>query len=215
MPVPPPRQPFRWLPEGKGGTFAVDASSKYPVEHLTYFGTYDCHTCVGVWWPIDGQRCFLAHINCSLIDIWGAVSWVVRSGEEAARIKGAVRKLLDEERKQADWGEISAEGKRGVVLVCPKMSTGASDERAERGGERTCVGYFVVEAIREWLGVSEVKVDTQHCGFVVKHPDGSVALLSRDDVEGIKGGLLQPQVWKRWEEKGPNVSSWTMVLPRS
>ncbi|KAK3066687.1 hypothetical protein LTR53_016864 [Teratosphaeriaceae sp. CCFEE 6253] len=233
MSHPPTPQEFRWIPEGKGGTFTLDPTSDTPRETLPHFGTYDCHTCVGLYLPLDARRCCVAHINCTLVvrHGWngdGPWTWIVDSEADATQIRERVKGLLTAESRRAGWGEVSAEAKAGLVLVCPKivtdapgvcpkMATGAPGGcPGPRRREVRWVGYYVAAGIREWLGVPEVDVETQYGGFVVRHPEGVVTMLARDDVEGIKGGLLLgSKAWVRREETGANVTQWSILLPKS
>jgi len=72
-----PLAKFRHVPEGYGGVLSFHPpgqsskpkrSARYDkvdLNSIQYVGTTGIRTCVGVYFAIDDERCFFAHINAS------------------------------------------------------------------------------------------------------------------------------------------------------
>ncbi|KAK4976880.1 hypothetical protein LTR42_002925 [Elasticomyces elasticus] len=206
-------QEFRGILEGLGGTFVIDPSSR-SIERIDHFGTWDCNHCVGVYWPIDEKRCFLAHISCVCQDTTGGRFWVVRDDEEGQKIKVAVKERLTAEKNRVSWGPVTEEMKAHLLMVCPEQTANSFDKAIRQNVVQKCTGAYVIEAIREWLDAPDIEAFVSHSGFIVKHQGDSYKLLSREDVDEIKQKLL-PSAWQRQVESGPNVKSWVIVVPRA
>ncbi|KAK4901559.1 hypothetical protein LTR27_001331 [Elasticomyces elasticus] len=205
-------QEFRLIPQGKGGTFIIDPTSR-SIERIDLFGTWECNTCVGVSWPIDDKRCFLAHINCVFVDT-ERKACVVHNDTDGEEVKRMVKRELTAESNRAKWGPVTEVMKARVIMVCPKQTAVLFDEATQKNIVQKYTGAYVVEGIKEWLDAPDIEAFASHGGFIVKHQDDSYKLLSQDDVDEIKQKLL-PSAWQLREEDGPNVKSWTMTIQRA
>ncbi|KAK5714735.1 hypothetical protein LTR17_017053 [Elasticomyces elasticus] len=206
-------QEFRLIPHGKGGTFIIDPTSR-SIEQIDLFGTWECNTCVGVSWPINDKRCFLAHINCVFVDTTERKACVVHNDADGEEVKRMVKRELTAESNRAKWGPVTEVMKAGVVMVCPKQTEEVFDATTRQTITRTLTGHYVVEAIKEWLGAPDLKADTMHGGFIVKHPGSLPELLSQENVDDIKR-KFPPPMWKQREESDSNVKSWIIMIPRA
>ncbi|KAK5679846.1 hypothetical protein LTS10_007794 [Elasticomyces elasticus] len=206
-------QEFRLIPQGKGGTFIIDPTSR-SIERIDLFGTWECNTCVGVSWPINDKRCFLAHINCIFADTTERKRCVVHDDAEGEEVKRMVKRELTAESNRAKWGPVTEVMKAGVVMVCPKQTEEVFDATTRQTITRMLTGHYVAEAIKEWLGAPDLKADTMHGGFIVRHPGSLPELLSQENVDDIKR-KFPPPMWKQREESGSNVKSWIIMIPRA
>ena len=142
--------PYRYIAEGCGGIYHFDSST------TQYIGTTGCSTCVGVYFEIDDETCFAAHIN-ALIRSSGRATDEISS----AMVREAVQKKLDETMS----GKVPTERMRSTLLmVCPMISV--------RSG-KAMVGDAVSEAVQDWLGVASRKEPLGKDGFIVKHRDSA------------------------------------------
>lgn len=75
--------PYKLVPEGKGKSFIQDAD-RFPV-----IGTHGCITCVGVYFKINDESCFLAHISAVVMYGGKQPKWKRRACTpgEGARVK--------------------------------------------------------------------------------------------------------------------------------
>jgi len=127
-------------------------------------------TCVGVYFALSDNRCFCAHINTSIPDDGGGYrrSCNEREGEAT---KQEVLKLLQRCAKNYDWD--AKDARIGTMVIsCPE----------QRYGIVRATGWWAIEAIKEFLGLSEVDVEKQW-GFVVDHDTKEVQWLTYGDAE--------------------------------
>lgn len=182
---------YRHIREKYGGTFSNYALTS-PI------GTRNCLTCVGVYFPVSDQECFVAHINAAVIpedyldykDEYGNNYMTPRDCESAEEEEG-IRNMVSEKLKQAakagGWKATGVD-RTGVIVVC-----------SEYDGEAK-VGKVVVQAIRNFLGMGdELKVHDQCHGFVVDVSGGPPLLLEEKDFPGVID-MLDEDVDGVWEQ---------------
>ncbi|KAK5119474.1 hypothetical protein LTR85_007574 [Meristemomyces frigidus] len=156
---------FRRVPAGYGGTYLFGGGSS-----ISRIGTDHCQTCVGVYFVIDGQRYFAAHIQC----------WVEASDTTAAglripnaatyqRLQQEITQRLDVEAAQSGWLQPSEAMRNSLVMVCKAQVT---DSQGRQSWD-TVVGNCIADAVAGWLGVPEGDArrrPSERGGFIVKHP---------------------------------------------
>lgn len=174
---------YRWVNEGEGSIYHFNPG-KTP-----YLGTFDCQTCVGVFFALEDGSFFCAHINphVNITKDW----WVhdVQNGEGGA-IKQSVISLL---RSQCG-SPYSLKDKRNVVVVCPRLYENKYGEKDSAKWKKK-VGWYVVEGIRAWLAedtanTKKFDCDEQSQGFVVNTQSGEVFKIPVNNSIGeVTGGL--------------------------
>lgn len=186
---------YRHIPEGKGGIFSIPyvIGAAGDQTELHQIGTHGCITCVGVYFPIDKDRCFCAHINASIRrNGAGKPSRSVYNEREEDEIQRLVEDRLRLAFRDAnvDLGTFEVDASR-VVMVCPQPI----DER-----EQEQTGIYIINTVKQLLRLpAEYDVDTQSEGFIVNHQTGNVLKLA----DGGKDNwpLLKP-------ETGGDMGNW-------
>lgn len=177
---------FRLIEESQGRTLEYDPAAPPIGANSPYIGTYDCRTCVGVYFPIKPasgstkHRCFIAHINawieatkvddasnCTAMESCHCL------GDEGGHLEEAVVTRLVEESEAQGWGAADVDREK-AVLVAPKfLRDESSDDEYAQGSavadERKTNAHHVVQAIRKFLQEHDqvVECDTDAQGFIV------------------------------------------------
>ncbi|CAK3955695.1 Hypothetical predicted protein [Lecanosticta acicola] len=193
------------VPEGAGNTYDFNNIPPALPQNTQHILTSGCHTCVGVYFKIDNERCFCAHINAMFAP--GKVRFV-KTQEDADKIKRIVRGKLERESSASNWTAAEVRQRAGfpdtVVLVCPMLYS--NDERWKQ------TGYYVVEAIKEFLELdADFPVDSESQGFLVHHASGQVKKIPNggvDHAEKLKSFLAANNLRKA----NLNLDSWTIAL---
>ncbi|KAK4565231.1 hypothetical protein LTR86_003848 [Recurvomyces mirabilis] len=179
-------EPAQNMPEGKGATltFTPEDSTPKVRDHenphlIRRVGTHKLITCVGVYFSLGPNRCFLAHINALVMrqtqwrfwrDKWQRD---VKDEGEAGYYRRSVKFKLEEHAKWNDWhpAEHKSEIAQSLIIACPDIE-----------GK---TGEPVVQAMKEFLGFENVKDVEVHkkSGFIVEHQDGKPVMLSHDAAE--------------------------------
>ncbi|TKA79277.1 hypothetical protein B0A55_04237 [Friedmanniomyces simplex] len=188
---------FRCIEEGRGGTLHFRNPLTRPVqfedeaqERIRHVGTLGVKTCVGVYFAIDDDRCFVAHINAytQRADPWYSTvgDRTVRNDAEADFFRTATREKLKEHAAAHDWDPKTSESRilHSLLLFC----------RSQRGSRRTS-------------------------GFVVWHPGGEPALAPYEQrgtawrVVGEQGNLeaAVPELKGYQKSSEYRVDDWTIV----
>lgn len=179
-----PARKFRHITEGAGGTYTID-------PEMPFIGTSGCYTCLGVYFAIDDNRCFFAHINIEpQPSDWSRVPETERSLEDYVVKTAAersiiwwVKKNLNEEAWKADWGPVTGLIRNSLVLICPK--SGYSN--------KTLVGDAALSGVKEFLGIDDEKVQPdRNEGVIITHTGA-------EDVEYKLFDTL-PHRWEAVEE---------------
>lgn len=181
---------FRNIDEGFGVTLSFlpptprwygreDPKKRHLIRHA---GTRGLITCVGVYFSLGADRCFVAHITALVLRQrfapWGRD---VKDADEAWWYKESTKQRLKQFAKFNGWKpeDHKSEILRSLIIACP--------DAKGRTGE------FVVEGIKEFLGIEDdVQVHTKS-GFIVEHPGGERLMLSYDQ-EGSKASLPPPEL---------------------
>ena len=87
---------------------------------LSLIGTKSCVTCIGVYFEIQGNRCFCAHINAWPVDSRADLPWnpFPEGTKEYNIIKADVTRKMKQHSKENDWS-IDDVCWETLVLVCP------------------------------------------------------------------------------------------------
>jgi hypothetical protein len=167
---------YRCIDTDYGGTYThrrgQDSDKNFTADTLPAIGTYGCSSCVGVYMQLSPTTCFVAHINAShrpfdystmthnetLYDLR------VVTEEEGSHVRGEVIRKLNLASRCMHWPP--ADQIEEIVLVCPVMEHPISGA--------TLSGFYIVQAIGEFLGRRDILVNTQAEGFVVRHDTGAV-----------------------------------------
>jgi hypothetical protein len=193
------------IPEGHGGTYtfpSTSTSTSSSSSHSRYIGTSQCLSCVGVYFAIDSNRCFAAHIRAS-IGCGGGKSGrssglAVEDQEAYSNIYHAVQNRLEAESRKSGWGRKTEWMRKSLVMVCSQLPY--------PGEERLVAGQAVADAVSDWLEIPEGEKggELRRFGaFVVRHP-GKVKVLCEGLLDGKKlerstGDTLEGQeegVWR-------------------
>ena len=176
----PDKKKYRHVREGEGHVFSfheddqVHEDSSSP-ETIRKVGTYGCLTCVGVYFAIDNQHCFIAHIN-PIVRINDDTGLVTKhdntrfvTDEEGKQLRDSVAaklRLTLSEHCDPDDQETQSTMVNSIVLACPNFDETMLVSKQET---RYQAARYVVEGIKDVLKVASPFVH-KHQGFVVKHP---------------------------------------------
>ncbi|KAK5173314.1 uncharacterized protein LTR77_001995 [Saxophila tyrrhenica] len=122
-------------------------------------GTLWLNTCIGVYFPLDKNRCFLAHINASSQSERPNNAVDEAEGRE---IREMVCKRLLQESETMHWNIFDSLYASTIVVCAPNKYRKWGDGRVK------LVGYYVVKGIRDFL--------KEHASFLLQE---SYAALDR------------------------------------
>lgn len=201
---------YRFIGTGKGGTFRFKDASYDSSNHetLRFIGTDNCETCVGCYWAINDGACFVAHTNAWIETDDGGREWVPDFAD-VARLKYDVKARLDAENLRAEWNGPTDRMRQSLVLVCPHARQVNSPDTEIKN-----VGWYVVDAIREWLKAPGPQPDPRYQGFVVEHPGGMVKYFSHNVFEHADVAPPEMAEWREQLGKGQEVSDWAFPIKR-
>ncbi|KAK3714070.1 hypothetical protein LTR37_008099 [Vermiconidia calcicola] len=188
-------KPFLHLLEGQGGMFEWSRlKADDNGELLHYIGTQGLITCVAVFFRVDEERFFMAHIN-ALMQRSGVTSRNVTI-EEGARVKEAVLERLEADAKANGWKRDALMISKSIIIACPKMRNPYDDN------ENT--GLYVVDALIEFLnlGLSREELINKDCvGFIVGQDV---------EVQFIPDGGKRPDEYEERVLTDASNSNWTV-----
>lgn len=152
-------QSYRHIREGDGGTYTIQ-------QDRPYIGTDRCNTCLGIYFAIDEDRCFCAHVNIEPRQDDGEPfptqlisNYEVNTAAERSIIWWLKRKLTSEAWSE-DWGNITQLMRDSLVIVCPTSNHPGKQH----------VGDAALMAVKEFLGMSNSEIQPERAeGFVVTH----------------------------------------------
>lgn len=162
-----PHLSFLNVSPGVGGTFSFQSlpqvspnASKPTIEPTKHIGTTSCRTCVGVYFKLDPDRFFIAHIHVSLFVDKSRAFWNDILPEEGEDLKQEVIRAMRINAEAEDWDPESLlpDIEKSLVMVCPSLVVYS---------QLKTTGWYVTKAIQECLGVRDFEVDTGSQGFVV------------------------------------------------
>lgn len=125
---------FRCVKEGTGGTLQIFSTQR------PWIGTYGCNTCVGVYFIVDSQRCFFAHI----LGLSAVTSkWHYVTAEAGKKVRDQTINLLKEFAREDDWDWKSDKFGKGLELVCPQRENSSKQYKT--------TGWYVMQAIHDFF----------------------------------------------------------------
>lgn len=132
-----PNMQFRCVEESEGGTLPL-----YDLE-IPRLGTYFLMTCVGVYFKVDKDRCFFAHMSGATPEIRNYWSVTERAGEEiGSQVKDRLCNFL----RVDNWDIRDSEFGKDLLLQCPCLQDRSCD-----GKSYYTPGKFVVKALQEFF----------------------------------------------------------------
>ncbi|KAK5738426.1 hypothetical protein LTR17_005954 [Elasticomyces elasticus] len=188
-----PFHSYRLVPKGYGGT-CVLSQTAHGSSIITHIGAYGCFTTVGVYFAIDEQRCFAAHIDVRVKHGRDGVLFDqrVRSKAMKEELSWLIQSMLERESVEQEWQMNCSEWiGRDVVVVCERIlddEVGAlhREKDSRRGKENNLlVSGVVADAVLEWVESTKKNPNrrdssgtemvvcargvTRRYGFVVEH----------------------------------------------
>lgn len=173
-------RPCRMVAEGQGGNFRFDqrnlkelSSRQERPEQIDLIGMYWCHYCVGVYFRVDANQCFCAHINVYTLTVEIFSGLTVTEGEDIEQ--QIIDKMMNELHSN-DWNPERAEFGDNLVVVCPEYERYADPEPLGIDGfalERT--SWYAVRAVREFFRrtakpmLEEARIKAQVAEFASAH----------------------------------------------
>ena len=122
----PADQIVRAVQEGFGGVFTYTPSTPAGSGYLENWdvirliGTWGLITCVGLYFAIDDNRCFLTHIN-SLVDVGEEKTARICNSAEGAAVKQRVLQGLKTSARVDDWDLSAPKVRDSIKVFCPNM----------------------------------------------------------------------------------------------
>ncbi|EMC98490.1 hypothetical protein BAUCODRAFT_428060 [Baudoinia panamericana UAMH 10762] len=197
--IPGGKTAFRHVPEGRGGIlnfrkpiFGTEDAGKSLTDQdhdrIHYLGVTGVKTCVGVYFALDDNRCFLAHINAWRYGGTRRLSLDEQQHlEEGSRFKSVTIEMLRKHSEKHDWDPREPRILQSLLIVCPEAYDplrvlDAARRQADRSMQpnptrdrlRLQSGWWLIEGIKQFLGPPpETRHDDQSEGFVVEHHDQS------------------------------------------
>ncbi|KAK5123545.1 hypothetical protein LTR85_002583 [Meristemomyces frigidus] len=183
---------FRSIGESAGGTFrfrnpgtdVLEADPEDP-ELIHYIGTTGVRTCVGVYFNLSDNSCFVAHINAIIRDVKGNATRICADEEEGVKIKEAIILKLQQEASSIPWAPADPAIESSLIIVCPMPDTpmaivNIGDEPAKQ------TGWWIVEGIKEFLRLPNAWSERK-AGFIVDHRNGHSQMLTHDGLAASRG----------------------------
>ena len=154
-------------------------------EHI---GVYGCVQCVGVYFPVDEDRCFCAHIRGK--SMWARIEALVSETDGMEIEKQVVSKLeqlLDED----VWEPWNPKFASTIIVVCPVPEL--IDSEANIGYPVRLSGFWVAEGIRDFLRHQAAKVSAYSRYNEDRHEDASKLPWGYQKGYGAKAKRLKAQ----------------------
>ncbi|KAK5715766.1 hypothetical protein LTR17_016676 [Elasticomyces elasticus] len=161
---------YRLISKGYGGTYTLPETAR-DTPIIAHIGTYGCFTTVGVYFAIDEQSCFAAHIDARVKHGRQGVLFDqrIRSKAMKEQLAQIIHAALERESAERGW---RMEGNelfgRGLVVVCERTADDEvgvlhREKDSARGRENNLlVSGVVADAVLSW--VEEVKKRSQRRG---------------------------------------------------
>lgn len=207
--------PFRLITKGRGGLLHFKRASptllpRNDPSYTRQVGIYGATDSTGVYFALDQNTCFAAHIQSHVYD------------RNTSAIRHKISKLEGEDlqqqilnRLQLTLGLVNPNNsksftrkyyaKRSLLMVNPNMHHPDGSEQ---------VGVYVAKAVHSYLGLNEwdYPVDMKHSGFVLPHLQRPymVSLAAAQKTDGGKPTELE--VFSEIEEDGRLIEDWTFVV---
>lgn len=212
--------PFRLLKKGRGGLLYFNHNPRTAAPMVGgdpisthQVGVYGVTDTTGVYFALNEQCCFTAHIN----------SWVYDRTASSIHYKVSKLEGLDlrsqiTTRLHATMGAMGFNiantcvtrpyAQRSLIIISPNMN---HPDGAEQ------VGLYVAKGVRDYLGLKDEShaVDVKHSGFVLQHLQRPylVSLAGAQNADGRNPSELG--LFCETEEEGDHISDWTSGWSRS
>lgn len=168
---------YRCIDPDYGGTYTHRPRSKsdkdkHIPEILPAIGTYKCITCVGVYFKLSANTCFVAHINVTYIrnsgratdDEKDSIDHRILTPSEGTSVYREMIRRFETKSSREFWPDV--EQITNIIFVCPYLHHPLTGE--------TLSGTCVIRAIRDFFKQPDLPVDSDSEGFVVTHETGEV-----------------------------------------
>ncbi|CZT21212.1 uncharacterized protein RCC_07074 [Ramularia collo-cygni] len=162
-----------YLQQGMGGiyTFPTDFLDPQSTNllHATAIGTTGCMSCVGVYIPIDDNRCFAAHIDASIYKPYERNMSVWQIPDNLGpSLRNVVRGMLESTFKGKEHEVKSIQQRQDLkdraIIVCFWPTV----------GQQSGPGPHVIDTLCEYFHLDQKKLigaNAVHHGFIVDHFD--------------------------------------------
>lgn len=214
-PAPPRPQPYYHIPLGSGGVLSTSRFNRR-VWNTAYLGATACVDSVGVFFEIEDDLCFAAHVDACVkphpdrVVEWSPTSsWSGNGkGEEGFGVGAGAGVGHGAGSRSYVVNENTAARLRADVLV--RLGLAVPGEKTRRMRETLIltgrrmgngtVGEVVASAVREFMGVEDGEVGVLGSAFVVRWPEGGEGWIMRDGLvelgwEEMECGLAEGD-WK-------------------
>ncbi len=230
-----PPTAFRYIDEGQGATLRFREPLQHHVQYdreaqqrIRHVGVLGVKTCVGVYFAIDDDCCFVAHINAYVQRVNPSYSTVgdrtVLNDAEADFFRTATREKFKEHAAANGRDPNRARSRilRSLLLVCPEPMGKPRDSpipQKHLRAEQT--GFYVAQGVKDFPGLppsSPIGLLQAASGFVVRHPGGKPELApyvqcettwSTENEEDLEAAAPELQGYQKSPEYG--VDQWTIV----
>ena len=167
------KRPLIYIAEGCGGVLDFNtippqhtSSSGSVAVDVKRVGTTGCWTCVGIYSPLDKDRCFVAHVMAKSFDT-----------EIISAIEGRdLKKVVTNKIRKAVGSQLAtppalkmAQEKVIIICPCPRKERPRSKKTNPNG--KALTGHYVAEAVCEFLGLEASESVNHNQGFIVNHYD--------------------------------------------
>lgn len=206
QPQPQPRTQVRRVLEGAANTYdLVDGA-------LRHMGVDGCTSSVGVYFKVNRDRCWVAHIPAYL-ELEDGTRTTRIDGSDAAKLRTKIYDRLCNEDMAWEWGGVTDKLRDSVRMV--SLSFGQDDWNGSTGA-------VVVAAINRWLRLQgdAAQVPKAYGGLIVG-PTGGVESLFDAHHNPSAWELVDQETSKRWEvvikegDPGMTQEEWERALKAS
>lgn len=207
--------PFRLITKGRGGLLHFKrVSPTIPSRDNPFYthqvGIYGATDSTGVYFAIDGNTCFAAHIQSLVYD-----NKTFATRHKISKLEGQELQQQIFNRLQLTLGIINPNNsksfvreyyaKRSLLMINPDMYHPDGSEQ---------VGVYVAKAVHSYLNLNEwdYPVDIKHSGFILPHLQRPymISLAAAQKTDGGKPTELE--VFSEVVEDGRIIEDWTFVV---
>ena len=194
---------YRYIPEGKGGTFCFRPNifgADKDLREIHHIGTHVCVTCVGVYFKVDDDRSFCAHIK---VDNGFNHPKNLIMQSDGQELRTMVFERLVAHGEAEGWDIHDLEFGENLIIVCPKsVYVGVG------GNEYDRTGRWVVDAIRWMLEYCNegIRLETM---VLRRDAERKREEMPEEEVEEKHGTLVVCEMAHRLEHKARSLISTT------
>lgn len=167
-------QPFAYVKEGFGATINFDQGHSSRTKY--WVGTLNCISCVGIYLPIDANRCFVAHINAFVRQPNGEESFSIAPNTDRSdfiqdQIFERLTKHAGNKWTARDVADYVNSTNAEPIIICPFLDGESTGEYVIRGLETFFKGTGL--DLRKYILPDKE-------GFIVEHRTHAVKTLDVD-----------------------------------